>query len=288
MTINENVTSVERYAFSGCTSLETIIVKVTTPPASFEQSFDNSNYNNATLFVPEESAQAYASALPWSKFNKRGVVDSQGIRYTYAMVDGSPKAMVVGYKGWADDLVIAGSVKGHDGLVYPVKEINTYPAFELARNYFTSITIPASMTTILEWAFAENVNLKTVKVGWSDPRDLSIIPRIFNWTPINPNPDDPENTNGEGILYVPAGTTALYQSTAPWSYFKTFIEYQPGNANGDDDNTIDINDVLAIVDYILGKNVPATFNAAAADVNGDGRVTIADAAAVVNIILGNP
>ena len=233
----------------------------------------------------EESAQAYGATSPWSKFKNWGVIDSQGIRYTYATVDDSPKATVVGYKGWADDLVIAGSVKGHDGLVYPVKEINTYPAFELAGNYFTSITIPASMTTIQEWAFAENVNLKTVKVGWSDPRDLSIIPRIFNWTPINPNPDDPENTNGEGILYVPAGTTALYQSTAPWSYFKTFIEYQPGNANGDDDNTIDINDVLAIVDYILG-NVPSGFNPLAADVNGDGRVTIADAAAAVNIILG--
>ena len=284
LTINAQVTSIEQYAFASCPGLQTIIVKAATPPALVQNAFVV--YNNATLFVPEESAQAYASTLPWSKFNKRGVVDSQGIRYTYAMVDGSPKATVVGYKGWADDLVIAGSVKGHDGLVYPVKEINTYPAFELARNYFTSITIPASMTTIQEWAFAENVNLKTVKVGWSDPRDLSIIPRIFNWTPINPNPDDPENTNGEGILYVPAGTTALYQSTAPWSYFKTFMEYQPGNANGDDDNTIDINDVLAIVDYILGKNVPATFNAAAADVNGDGRVTIADAAAVVNIILG--
>ena len=286
VTINENVTSVERYAFSGCTSLETIIVKATTPPASFEQSFYNSIYNNATLFVPEESAQAYASALPWSKFNKRGVVDSQGIRYTYAMVDGSPKAMVVGYKGWADDLVIAGSIKGHDGQVYPVKEINTYPTFELAGNYFMSITIPASITTIQGWAFADNVNLKTVRVGWSDPRDLSITPHLFENTLIYPDPRDSENTNGEGILYVPAGTTALYQSTAPWSYFKKFIEYQPGNANGDDDNTIDINDVLAIVDYILGKNVPATFNAAAADVNGDGRVTIADAAAVVNIILG--
>ena len=283
LTINAQVTSIEQYAFASCPALQTIIVKAATPPALVQNAFVV--YNNATLFVPEESAQAYASALPWSKFNKRGVVDSQGIRYTYAMVDGSPKATVVGYKGWADDLVIAGSIKGHDGQVYPVKEINTYPAFELAGNYFMSITIPASMTTILEWAFAENVNLKTVKVGWSDPTDLSIIPRIFNWTPINPNPDDPENTNGEGILYVPAGTTDLYQSTAPWSYFKTFIEYQPGNANGDD-NTIDINDVLAIVDYILGKNVPATFNAAAADVNGDGRVTIADAAAVVNIILG--
>ena len=42
---------------------------------------------------------------------------------------------------------------------------------------------------------------------------------------------------------------------------------------------------MAIIDYILGKNVPETFDLAAADVNGDGRVTIADAAAVVNIIL---
>lgn len=286
VTINAQVTSIDKWAFSRSTNLQTIIVKAATPPSLVESAFDNTVYNTATLFVLEESAQAYGATSPWSKFKNWGVIDSQGIRYTYATVDDSPKATVVGYKGWADDLVIAGSVKGHDGQVYPVKEINTYPAFELARNYFTSITIPASMTTIQEWAFAENVNLKTVKVGWSDPRDLSIIPRIFNWTPINPNPDDPENTNGEGILYVPAGTTALYQSTAPWSYFKTFMEYQPGNANGDDDNTIDINDVLAIVDYILGKNVPATFNAAAADVNGDGRVTIADAAAVVNIILG--
>lgn len=286
VTINAQVTSIDKWAFSRSTNLQTIIVKAATPPSLVESAFDNTVYNTATLFVLEESAQAYGATSPWSKFKNWGVIDSQGIRYTYATVDDSPKATVVGYNGWATDLVIAGSVKGHDGQVYPVKEINTYPAFELARNYFTSITIPASMTTIQEWAFAENVNLKTVKVGWSDPRDLSIIPRIFNWTLINPNPDDPENTNGEGILYVPAGTTALYQSTAPWSYFKTFIEYQPGNANGDDDNTIDINDVLAIVDYILGKNVPATFNAAAADVNGDGRVTIADAAAVVNIILG--
>lgn len=286
VTINAQVTSIDKWAFSRSTNLQTIIVKAATPPSLVESAFDNTVYNTATLFVLEESAQAYGATSPWSKFKNWGVIDSQGIRYTYATVDDSPKATVVGYKGWADDLVIAGSVKGHDGLVYPVKEINTYPAFELARNYFTSITIPASMTTIQEWAFAENVNLKTVKVGWSDPRDLSIIPRIFNWTPINPNPDDSENTNGEGILYVPAGTTALYQSTAPWSYFKTFIEYQPGNANGDENNTIDINDVLAIVDCILGKNVPATFNAAAADVNGDGRVTIADAAAVVNIILG--
>ena len=274
--IPDQVTNIEQYAFTGCTSLQTIIVKATTPPTAGAQSF--ANYS-ATLFVPEESAQAYATTAPWSNFQNWGVIDSQGIRYSYAMVNDSPKATVVGYMGWANDLAIAGSIKGHDGRTYPVKEINT---FELARNNYQSIVIPASITTIQVWAFAESPRLKTVKVGWTDPTSLAIIPRIFNFTPINPNPDDSANLEGEGILYVPAGTTALYQETLPWSLFKTFIEYQLGDANGD--GPIDINDVLAIVDYILG-NAPANFDVMAADANGDGGVSIADAAVVLNIIL---
>ena len=51
---------------------------------------------------------------------------------------------------------------------------------------------------------------------------------------------------------------------------------------------IDINDVLAVINYILGKEVPATFNAAAADVNGNGRITIVDATTILNTILTNP
>ena len=55
-----------------------------------------------------------------------------------------------------------------------------------------------------------------------------------------------------------------------------------GDANGD--GKVTITDAVAIVNYILG-NPSADFNADAADVSGDGNITITDAVGVVNIIL---
>ena len=56
----------------------------------------------------------------------------------------------------------------------------------------------------------------------------------------------------------------------------------PGDAN--DDKAVDVADVVAIVNKILGEpNDP--FIEAAADVNGDGKIDVDDVVAVVNIIL---
>ena len=53
-----------------------------------------------------------------------------------------------------------------------------------------------------------------------------------------------------------------------------------------DDGSVTITDAVAIVNYILG-NSSANFNFEAADVNLDGDITITDAVGVVNIILNN-
>ena len=55
-----------------------------------------------------------------------------------------------------------------------------------------------------------------------------------------------------------------------------------GDANGD--GHITITDAVAVVNYILG-NASSDFVKANADVNGDGYITITDAVAIVNIIL---
>ena len=55
-----------------------------------------------------------------------------------------------------------------------------------------------------------------------------------------------------------------------------------GDANGD--SKVTITDAVAIVNYILGNPSPG-FNKDIADVSGDGNITITDAVAVVNIIL---
>lgn len=66
---------------------------------------------------------------------------------------------------------------------------------------------------------------------------------------------------------------------ADWFEIKTFVE---GDVN--DDGTVTIADVTALVNIILGKNeAPAS---GVADVNDDGNTTIADVTALVNIILG--
>ena len=57
-----------------------------------------------------------------------------------------------------------------------------------------------------------------------------------------------------------------------------------GDANGD--GQVTITDAVAIVNYILG-NASANFNLFAADVNRDGNITITDAVGVVNIILNS-
>ena len=55
-----------------------------------------------------------------------------------------------------------------------------------------------------------------------------------------------------------------------------------GDANSD--QAVDVADVVAIVNYILGEpNSP--FVETAADVNGDGKIDVDDVVAVVNIIL---
>jgi hypothetical protein len=56
-----------------------------------------------------------------------------------------------------------------------------------------------------------------------------------------------------------------------------------GDVNND--GTISVADVMALVNIVLGENT-ANYNMKAADMNKDESISIADAMAIVNIILG--
>jgi hypothetical protein len=71
---------------------------------------------------------------------------------------------------------------------------------------------------------------------------------------------------------------------AGWSDVISFTTAGPVSGDGNCDGFVSITDAVAVVNFILG-NPSAGFNFVAADVNGDGKVTITDAVAVVNIIL---
>ena len=90
---------------------------------------------------------------------------------------------------------------------------------------------------------------------------------------------------GNGTVYNSSMMDATYArpdgGKEKPGYFTTL---QKGDANGD--GKVTITDAVAIVNYILG-NASGSFVKEAADVSGDGNITITDAVGVVNIILNN-
>ena len=67
------------------------------------------------------------------------------------------------------------------------------------------------------------------------------------------------------------------------NYSTTFLFLDRGDANGD--CVVNVSDVTATINYILGKN-PEKFNFSAADVTGDGSINVSDVTGIINIILG--
>ena len=79
-------------------------------------------------------------------------------------------------------------------------------------------------------------------------------------------------------------TTANTQAVNPADVSATLTVSSVKIADADGNGKVSITDAVAIVSYILGDDM-AGFVAAAADVDGNGKITITDAVAVVDMIL---
>ena len=78
-----------------------------------------------------------------------------------------------------------------------------------------------------------------------------------------------------------------YSFTMPPNPIKIMVTYSQstlGDVNWD--GRINISDVSALINIILGKDEAGAYNHAAADVNTDGSITISDVAYLINFILG--
>lgn len=62
------------------------------------------------------------------------------------------------------------------------------------------------------------------------------------------------------------------------------VSFTLGDVNEDGD--VNIADVTALIDYLLGNNASSTFSTEAADVHSDGDINIADVTALIDLLLG--
>ena len=68
VTIPNSVTSIGGYAFSNCDGLQNVYCYAEKVPSTSSNTFNNSNYKNATLHVPTASINSYKTTEPWNGF----------------------------------------------------------------------------------------------------------------------------------------------------------------------------------------------------------------------------
>jgi hypothetical protein len=96
-------------------------------------------------------------------------------------------------------------------------------------------------------------------------------------------------TDYSGTLHVPAESLAAYQAAPYWKNFANIVgdavepaEPELGDVNGD--GRITINDVAALINYLLSQDATG-IKLENADVNNDGRINISDATTLINNLL---
>ena len=136
----------------------------------------------------------------------------------------------------------------------------------------TSIDIPNSVTSIGGWAFSDCIGLTDVYCYIADLSRVRTEDGQFYLS----NADYSGRT-----LHVLQGTAEAYQ--ADWDWYPYFGQIVEDIFLGDVNRDLEINiaDVNAVINMILGGNTGTP----AADVNGDGEINIADINAVIDIIL---
>lgn len=295
--IPKNVLSIGNGAFRGCNGLKTIISKIEEPFEISEDVFqpgkqyaEDELFSTVTLYVPNGTREKYEATAGWNKF--------QTIREEGELEE--PITLT------ADNLTIT---YGDEipTLTYTIEgtTLNGQPQIECA----ATADSPAGEYPI------------TVSVGTVINRNVTYVngtltiakaPLTIKAVSYTKKQDEPLPTfeatyegfkNGETEEVLTTRPTFSCEATAtsaPGTYDIVVsgaeaqnyeISYEKGTLTvevlkGDvtDDGFLDSKDVIALVNYILGRGTLA--NEAAANVNGDETLDIADVAALVEIILG--
>ena len=159
------------------------------------------------------------------------------------------------------------------------------------------ITIPNTVTTIENDAFYQCTGLASVVIGSGvttiGSSAFYVCDNLTSVTILRQQPPSLEgytdftfSNRANATLYVPRGSKAAYKEAEVWKEFKVIVEI--ANADVNKDGFINIGDVTALIDIILGKDAtePYLYDHDCADINGDSLITIADVTALIDIILG--
>ena len=283
--IPNSVTSIGQSAFLGCSSLTSIEI-----PNSVT-SIGNYAFSDCSSLTSIEIPNSVTS-IGTNPFGCSGLVqitvDNSNTVYDSrdncnAIIETSTNVLITGCK----NTVIPNSVTSIGNLAFSecgsltsieipnsVTSIGHYAFSECSS--LTSIEIPNSVTYIGPYAFSYCISLTSIEI----PNSVTYIGPyacsycisltsilIYANTPLTVDNSTFWGVPSSTLVYVPCGTSGVYQSTSGWNHFSSFEEFITGD--------------YCTIDFV-DDNVKAIC-VAQWDTNGDGELSYAEAAAVTNL-----
>ena len=296
--IPSSVSSIELYAFSGCSKLAAVLSDITNP-FNIDDVVFYGIPSAATLYVPKGTKALYQSRNGWDRFTiKESEFEVNGISYKRGVDDNV--TVIAGNKKYSGRVEIPSKV-GYDGKTYNVSYISD-SAFEgcsgltslrlpeglktLGRfvgcTSLTCLSIPNSVTK-LETGFTEGSELNKLVIGTGIKKlgQLAIGKKMTTLAVLATTPPDFDvDQFTVDYIFVPKGCITAYKDA--WSGPVTDIqEIVKGDVNLDGQvNEEDSND---LADFILGK-APNCFFESLADLNGDKKIDASDLVELIAII----
>lgn len=155
-----------------------------------------------------------------------------------------------------------------EGVAYPVTAIAAN-AFEGYSN-LEEVSLPTTLTTIGEYAF-------------KGCTELSVIISKSVTVPVLPENAIDAEVFGQASVKVPDMARENYLKDPVWGKFGMFDNYYM-NGDVNNDMVVDVEDIVATVNIILGE-VGENYIIEAADVNHDNKIDVEDLVMMINMIL---
>lgn len=306
LSLPANLKTVEAEALYGCTALRNMSVEAITPPTIKNRSaIRGINTDKCLISIPTSAYRNYVLAEYWGQFVQmrndiavettgngeiafESVTEEEEEEDVYeakvrAVVEEEEEKVVV-YEAplRADVRRVAASVIGDEPELMSMIEVDTdeTPLSSDVRRVAAPAIRRAPQLATEEEPMTYANNGSSIYA----PQNAKVLLHI---TPAEGEELLSATLNGEDIM--PSIVNGIYTATADKKNAKLVVKFSGqsiavlnGDANGD--GTIDVTDIVAIANYILGR-ASSSFDEAAADVNGDGSVDVTDIVAVANIIL---
>ena len=265
VTLGTGVTSIGAYAFNGCTALTTVNSNRTTPPTIQSTTFDNSHYSSVKVYVPKSAINSYKAANYWKNFYL--IVPNDGTELDYALnVEGGNIHFLLPGLAWV--------VKGDGTRVYAQSGNAGVTNSASILRAVVNLTNPSTITFDFK-AWGGNGDQCSFIID--NVAQFNYGARQNNWETYTAN----LSAGAHELLWV---YTKDGSGNPTGDYFAvdnvklTEITAQSGDVNGD--NQVNIADVTALIDLLLGGGTPPV----SADVNGDNQVNIADVTALIDLL----